>query len=771
MWRAIAALTLLALSSAECAAKEIALREAALEFSVNAQPGAVLVVMTDPVGGLWLSEREFQSLRLRVPAVPPRIQGGVAWYPLSAVDGVSVTLDDIAQRASIDAPPEEFVPTRLNLTQTEESSLTRASPGAFLNYQLSAQHIDKYVGGAFGELGVFGVAGVLTNTTVTRYGAGTLRPVRLETTFTRDFPDTLRTLNLGDAISDPGSYGNSVRFGGLRFSRNYGLRPDLLTMPMLTTSGTATVPSTVDVFVNNRLVSREALPPGPFVIDRLPAVSGSGEIRVVVRDALGREQVTTRSFYASTSLLARGLTQYALDLGAVREDYAIAGANYGTPLATSTYRRGLTDAATLEGHAEWAGDGLRNAGMNLAARLGRFGVVNTTLAAGGDPSGHGVLSGIGLEHRGRRASVLASISRASQGYRQLGDAEAREARLKTRALFQSGVSFDRGGSLAVAFVRETYLAQPSRRTLSLSHSMRVGELGMLSATALRVFGPQPSTAAFLMVTTSLDARRSASVSAISESDRGTEIMGTVMRNTEVGPSTGYRASASSSGDYDLAWDGRYESIDLQMQASRFDGTDGQSGFVSGAATWLDGELHAARSVTGSFAVIDVGAVPNVPVYLEHQPVGRTNARGRLILSDLRAYEANRVGVRGEELPLDTEIAAADVTIAPPYRSGVVARFPVTRIRHGTFRLVHRDGTPLPIGATVNFNGHRYQVVLDGVVYVTNFDHGLSAMAEWPGGRCRFRIPPPPAGEPLPDMGTLTCREAPLQADARPGVAD
>jgi outer membrane usher protein len=770
---ALAAVAIGALPAAGRAEETPAFEESALEFVVNSESaGTVLLALRDGDGGLWLSEDELGALRLATPDGASRMQAGVRYYPLAGIEGLVVTLDETQQRAVLEAPAGAFTSTRLSLRGTTTPSVNQASPGAFLNYQLSAQHVERNIGGALAELGVFGGPGVITSTAVARYDVDSSHVVRLDTTFTRDLPESLRTLTFGDAISDPGSYGNSVRFGGLHFSRNYGLRPDLLTMPMLSTSGTATVPSTVDVFVNNQLVSRQSLPPGPFVIDRLPAVSGSGEISVVVRDLLGREQVTTRSFYASSSLLAHGLTQYSVDIGSLRRNYALASSDYGQFMAAGTYRKGVTDALTLEGRAELSGENMRNAGLNVAAGVGDLGVLNLTIAAGGDAIGHGWLRGVGFEHRGRRASLIANFSRATPAYRQIGDSDTPDARIRGRALLQSGVSFDRGGSLAVAYVRESFLSQPSQQTLSLSHSLRVGQLGMLSATILRQLGAQHSTAGFLMFTTSLDLRRSVSLTGIANSDSSgtqSQVIGTLMQNTAAGPSSGYRASASSAGDFDLAWDRRFESTDVQLQAARFGGTQGQSAYVSGAATWLDGELRASRSVTGSFAVIDLGTVTDVPVYLEHQPVGRTNANGRLILSDLRPYEANRVGIRAQDLPLDTDIGAPEITIVPPYRSGVVARFPVTRIRHGTFRLVRRDGQPVPVGATVNFNGHRFPVVLDGFVYVTNFDHGLSATAQWPGGRCRFRIPPPPAGEPMPDMGSLTCRDAPLSVDARPNA--
>ncbi|MDE1922731.1 MAG: fimbrial biogenesis outer membrane usher protein, partial [Gammaproteobacteria bacterium] len=337
------------------AVAETGLHEAVLEVAVSrGGPGHMMIVLRGPGGALLLEAQDFQRLRLRVPSTRPVLRDGRRYYSPAAIPGSSVSIDEARQRAVISVPSAALDTTRLSAPVGVSPTITPASPGAFFNYQLYSQHVTGQTsGGVYGELGVFAGAGVLTNSEAGRTAAGRGSLVRLDTTYTVDFAQRLETLNVGDAISDSGTWGYAVRYAGIRWSRNFALRPDLLTTPLLTTGGTATVPSTVDVFVNNQLVTSSQLPAGPFVIDRLPTVSGSGDVSVVVRDALGREQVLTQSFYSSPSLLAPGLSQYSFNLGSVREDYALASSRYGTMLAEGSYRRGIRRNFTLEGHAEY----------------------------------------------------------------------------------------------------------------------------------------------------------------------------------------------------------------------------------------------------------------------------------------------------------------------------------------------------------------------------------------------------------------------------------
>ncbi|MFO1467365.1 MAG: fimbria/pilus outer membrane usher protein [Steroidobacteraceae bacterium] len=745
----------------QAVAAEGGLEEAVLEVRVNETDlGESLVVLRGAQGRLLLASQDFQRLRLKLPTAAPVEQDGQRWYAPADTPGTNVSIDEAHQRALITAPAASFATTRLDAPARRGPQPTPAAPGTFLNYQLTSQQVaGTRVTGAFTELGLFAGMGVLTQTSIGRDDPFNRTLTRLDTTFTRDFPDRLQTLNLGDSISDAASWGNAVRFAGVRLAKNFGMRPDLLTSPLLSAGGMASVPSTVDVFVNNQLVSSSQLPPGPFVVDRLPSVSGTGDVSVVVRDALGREQVITKSFYSSSNLLAQGLSQWSLNLGKVREDYAIASNRYGAFLAEGSWRQGLSDRLTLEGHAEYLAHDAHAAGLNAIVGIGRVGTLSLTAAAGGDERGTGALSGLGFEHRGRRMSFLASTLLASEGFAQIADSINSSTRFRQRSVLQMGTSLGIAGSLSLAWVRQSYRTAPAQQTLSLTHSVTFGHAGTLNMTLTRVHGGTDSTSAYLVYVLPFGARQAATVSTLGGSGEGAppeEMIATLTQSPPVGEGSGYRLSGTSRGNYDASWRQQFSAADLELEAARNAGIDGRSVFLSGAMTLLDGKFAATRSVTGSFAVVDVAGLPDVPVYVENQLTTHTDANGKALLFNLRPYEANRISILPEELPLDTTIESASTIMAPPYRSGVVARFPVERVRSATFKLVRPEGDVVPAGAVVHVNGRDFPVVLDGVVYVTGYDHGTRGEAHWDGGSCEFRIEPPDSSEPQPDLGTVRC---------------
>jgi outer membrane usher protein len=759
-------------TAAAPATADAGLQEAVLEVTLDpGAEGAMMVVLRGAEGVLYLEESDFGELRLHLPDSAPLLHEGHRYYAPAAIHGSRIAIDEARQRVVISVPPAALATTRLRVPPRHSASVTPASPGAFFNYQFYAQQVEGNRSvGTSAELGLFAGAGVLTNSVVGRADDTQASLIRLDTTYTRDYPDTLQTVSVGDAISDPGSWGEAVRYAGIRWSRNFALRPDLLTTPLLTTGGTATVPSTVDVFVNNQLVSSAQTPAGPFVIDRLPAVSGTGDVSVVVRDALGREQVVTQSFYSSTSLLAPGLTAYSVNVGSLRNDYALASDHYGPSLAEAGYARGLNDTFTLSGHAEYLEHYAHAAGFDATVGIGKFAVLDLTEAYGGDSGGSGVLSGFSLQHKGRKYSFVASNYWATNNFAQVGQPSDPAQRVRERSVLQTGASFGRYGSLSVAYVRQVYRDTPTQQTMSLTDSLSLGRSGTLNLTVTRILSAagtpgdtllsQNSTSVFLIYVLPLGGRTAATATAVAGSGNGAPenaIIASLSESPPVGIGGGYRLSAATDGDYDADWRQQTAAADLEVEAVRNSGVSGESAYLTGALTLLDGAVNYTRQISGSFAMVDVAGLANVPVYVENQLTARTDSAGQALLYNLRPYEPNHISVSPTELPLDTTIDASTESVAPPYRAGVVVRFPVERVRAATFHLVTDGGTPVPVGATVTLKGKSFPVVLDGMVYVTGFDHGVAAEAAWQGGRCVFRLNAPPSDDPLPDMGTIRCR--------------
>lgn len=125
-------------------------------------------------------------------------------------------------------------------------------------------------------------------------------------------PEELLLWRAGDFISGGLSWTRPIRMGGMQMQRNFSLRPDLITQPLPSFSGSAVVPSTVDVYVGNTKTYSQDVPAGPFEISNIPTVSSNGTARIVVRDAAGHETETTAPFITATTLLRSGLYDFSV---------------------------------------------------------------------------------------------------------------------------------------------------------------------------------------------------------------------------------------------------------------------------------------------------------------------------------------------------------------------------------------------------------------------------------------------------------------------------
>ncbi|RUX96100.1 MULTISPECIES: fimbria/pilus outer membrane usher protein [Mesorhizobium] len=615
---------------------------------------------------------------------------------------------------------------------------------------------------AFSPVGTFGQSAILRLADNGRTDA-----LRLDTAYTYSDPATLTTYQAGDAISGGFAWTRPIRIGGLQARRNFGLRADLITQPLASVSGSAAVPSTVDVYVNDLKTYSHTVDTGPFQITDIPVTTGGGEALVVLRDAAGHETRTSVPFYASPSLLKPGLFDFSLEAGLPRHGYATTSDAYAAnqPVISASLRKGIYDWLTLESHAE-AGKDLVNGGLGMAVRTGSLGIASFALAGSRSEAGNGLQSYASFEIRVRTLSINASSQMTFGSYDDLAsvtdrlqdggtaghaflnllsfdpgaaDASSRSRPPKMVNSISVGtpLSFD-SGSISASYIDLTPACGESSRILTASYS-RTLPFGYLNATAFAELGGRRNAGLFAGLSIPIGGDTMAST-AISAARGRFDVIADVSKPLGEEPgSLGWRASVtqgrSAEGSAAVSYRSSHGRADADVARSN-SGTTATAQFDGAIATMGSGIFLTDR-IDDSFAVIETG-LPNVGVLYENRPSGVTDAKGRLLLPRLRSYQRNKIAIDTTNLPVDADVATTQDVIAPADRAGVRVDFRVrTNVDAAVLILSGPDGQPLEAGSHGTINGNQDFVIgYDGRAYVKGLARENIVAAETAKGSCQ-----------------------------------
>lgn len=717
------------------------------------------LVLRDGSGNFFLSDGDLQRWRLNVPSCDSLDDQGTKYFPLAAIPGVKTQFDESRLALTITAPTSAFPVSGVSAAMPEKPEPTITSTGAFINYDLLVDRTEGLThANGLVEFGFFDRFGVGTTSALGSSTDETDELIRLETTWTHDFPASRATLRIGDAFTRPGVWGRAVRFGGIQFGTNFAVDPSFSTLPLQSVAGEAVLPSSVDIFVNDALTSSSDIPPGPFSIDNVPVVTGQGEVRVVVRDVLGREQVISQPFFATSSLLRAGLSDYSVELGSVRENFALNSNDYGRGLAVGTYRYGFTDQFTGEIRALGTRDN-QALGMAGSFLVGNIGVVSGVAAASHSARGTGSLFQLGFDGQSSQLTYGAHITAANDRFVQIGDAADNQRQLLTANL---GYVLPRGDSIGAAFVRQENFDGSSIRVASLTYSTRIGDFGFLGVSLLRTMSDVTTNSFNVAFTMPLGNSTSASLTA--RGDRGAtgnsdDVVAQMQRSLPPGPGLGYSVQTSSNDTGQLGLYAQSTVGAYSLEAARFGGTDSVRAGTSGGAAFIGGRAFPSRRIDESFAVVRVPGFANVRVMAENQEVARTDEQGDAVIPRLRPYEDNRLAIEQLDLPLDTEIGALALSAVPFYRSGLLVQFPVRRVRAATLHIVLPDGSALPVQAKVQVNRGAAPIAvgMQGELYLRDLDEENRIQVNLNGRHCEIAFAYPATTEPQPDLGTFVCK--------------
>ena len=743
-----------------------------LDVRINSQPLADVVRVEQwPGGALLLPAKAWAEARLAPLAQARSLSDGTPAYALDAVPGATYRINRQSLSLDISAPATAFIGSTLGLQGALAVPPPRPQPGVLLNYDLSVAHGGSggpLTSGALLEAVAFSRFGNLVTSALVRDDGISRSATRLDTFWRYDLPHRLETLVVGDTVGVGGGWSRPARYGGIRWGRDFGMRPGFVTLPQLTLNGEAALPSTVEVLVNNARRLSQPMPPGPFELSNVPIVTGAGEINLVVRDLLGRETVVRQSYYASPRLLAPGLTDFSFEAGWLRTGYGESSA-YGKGFGAATWRQGLSNRLSGEARLELQAE-RRAAGLELAGLLGDWAVGRMALAASSSSTQgvaeHGQLLQLGIERSTPGGGGALQYEHASQGFAPFGEGIGPVAvaqRARTRWLASLGGALWGPVSGGMSYVQQTRWDGDRVQSLGLSASLPLWQRASLSLSLSKRLDGDRAWRASLSISLPLD--NGISTSARVETASGSQATAAVSaaRNPPAGPGLGWRVEGSTQ-ESQLARGGvQYNTSQAEFAADAASDSKGQvalRGGARGTLGWLSGMPFASRAVgQGSFAVVDAGGLAGVPVMRSHQVVAETDSRGLAFVPGLLPWQQNQIEIDPVDLPLDVEVGNMVQQVTPYPGSGSVVKFAVRRTRQALVVLHQPDGRPVPVGAKVRLlpDGPEFMAGRRGEVWLTDLaDERQRLQVRWPGGGCELELTVPASDGTPGKIGPLVC---------------
>lgn len=671
--------------------------------------------------------------------------------------------DPLELTLRVTAEPELFKRVTLALGDARPADLVfRQSPSAFVNYGVTWQTTARPDVFLETALSLHGASLVSTFVSL-----GGTPPVRGLTTLTVDRRGSMQRWTLGDVATPAGDGDVSGLLTGLSIGREFAIDPYFRRYPSPVLTGIARTPSTVDVYVDDRLVQSSTLPPGPFDITRLPFTSGLGTTRVVVRDLFGGEQTYGRMYYLPAGLLDPGMRDYRFVAGARRSTDLSQPARYGPWAAFAADRRGFVRSVTA-GYRLGVEQNGAAGGPTIGARLWRFGEVEGGFS-------------ISQHRRQRGGSAYAAYTFLTRGFSLSMSARAISADYaavtavpqgRTTTQFAGAISVPTGSQMSVSaqYVVAT-AADPANsggrkdQRAALTTGLRpLGRLEFVStASVARVSGRWQVSAA-IGATVLIGSRSVVNVTHERVGARNSTVM-EAQQSPPVGNGAGYRLRWSR-GDEDtthgeLTYRGAFG--EYQVRRDAIDAVSGTAFSASGGLVLIAGRLFPTRAVVSSYALVQVPGAAGVRVYSDNQEVGRTGRLGNALVPNLLPYHANRIGIVEADLPLDFDITATSENMAPPLRGGAVVRFAGRRIQTvvGRVVLMRAEEAIVPaFGALTVGTGDTAlasPIGQTGEFYFENLAAGsYDAVVEFEAIVCRFSLIVPQSSAPLISLGTVRC---------------
>jgi outer membrane usher protein len=749
---------------------------------VNSVSKGDIAILRDEGGNVFVPAAEFQTWGLSLAGATAVTVNGERYIPVSQLEGIEARFDVKTVTLNLQVTAKAFAGSSVNLVPPRRSGVIYPTEDSFFfNYGINATGDDSFGQRTYQfatELGARSGNWLFYNTTSNQWD-NTTTPgfMRLLTNLQYDDRPNLRRLTLGDFFTPSLDLLSSVPLGGLSLTKLYSMDPYFIQYPTAAFRTQVEFPSTVEVRVAGNLVAQRTVPPGPVDITNISGVTGAQDVSVTIRDPFGRVQMLQQPFFFATNAgLAEGLHEYSYNAGFLRRLYGIESDNYGDLAVDAFHRYAVTNELTL-GLRGQGTRGLYNVGPYGTYQLPQWGIFGAGVSVGGRDGRSGTASTAAYSYSGNNISLTLGVQYLSPNFAQLTDLEPGNGpRTRINEYASASVFSGNLGTIGATYTALSSYGGPNTRLWSVAYTLGVlGQKGLVTLNYARTLEPQSTSTWMLSFRYFFDSVTSVVAAVGGAGGHSTQEL-SLERSIPQGEGVGYTLSAGHAGG---GSDGAFGQAFVQVNAAhatfggqyaRANSSDFGSSlsnvFFAGSIGSVGGTVFAARPVEDSFALIRVPELADVPVYANSWYVGKTNAAGEVVATNITSYYDNFISFQAKDLPLDYVFPTSEKVISPMTRSGTLVQFAIRKNRAVLGVLVTlRDGKPQPLefreialvrGDTIiqSFTARRGEFYVDGVEpgeYQLRMDGDPS---------CTARFTVPERADALTEVGTVVCAAGP-----------
>ncbi|WP_228255405.1 fimbria/pilus outer membrane usher protein [Acinetobacter wuhouensis] len=643
-------------------------------------------------------------------------------YCLLSKAPIKTEIDDALQALKIELPAEYFEGSDYNQKLILPD---RANFGGFLNYETyyGRDNANKEFS-ALAELGIFHDYWLFDNQMLYRDTEMGAKTTRLSTNFDIRFPEHFLKVTVGDNTSIFNSLLSSYRFGGINIGSDFTDRPDFIYWNVPTLKGSATLPSTVDLFINGVNMYQQKVTPGYYALQSGAAIQQGGQAQIVVEDVLGNRTVQSFPIYINNRLLKTGLNEYNFSLGKMRYNYNEENNDYREFFTNVYYRRGLSSSTTLGTNIGYSDD-ISNLSLLWTQAISQYAVLDYSLTASRSHEQTAYSNALSLSRDTSTYSLGLMSKYNDRNFKALGYLDYIDLTKMDNLVYLNLFQVPWINNLNFNYVERKYYQtdqrnNPDAQIISLGLFKNINKQTTFSMNYFKNLSGTKNDGFSLGLSYSFDHAKKAYVDHDTSADM-TRLR--YVQNSVLGENFDYALGVNRVGsDYSYNAYGLWKTNqgDMSLTHDQSDHYHNTQFDYRGALVFLDNKFSFTKYVDNGFALVNIDGYKDVDITRSLSLVGKTNDKGYLFIHDIIPYVHYDLAFDHNQLPLEDVFTHSKKRVVALNQRGYVVDFPVYKTKTVIVKLLDENQQTFKQGSIVyvsTVQNDKYPIDEEGKVYL------------------------------------------------------